>query len=354
MTMAAASVGLWRLVASLVLLAVAASLPSPLRAEELNVGTVGASSDAPFFIADKKGYFKDEGLSVNFIRFDSAAKMVAPLGTGELDVGGGATSAGLYNAVERGIDIKIVADKARNARGYGFQALMVRKDLIDSGKFKSYKDLKGLRVATSAVGNSESSVLNEALKLGGLTLADVEQTYIGFPQHPAAFANGAIDASITTEPTISFILRAGTAVRFAGVDEFFPNHQTAVIYYGAVFIAKKPEAARRFIRALVRGMRFYNGALEGGHLAGPNADEVISILTEYSNIKDPAIYRAIISQACDPDGNLDLPSLRKDWQFFKDTGEIDGSVTVDDVIDQRFVKEAVASLGPYRGPSQSH
>jgi NitT/TauT family transport system substrate-binding protein len=334
------------IVAGLVASSAGTALTAAAQAQPLNVGVVGTSSDAPFFIADKKGYFKDAGLTVNFIRFDSAAQMIAPLGAGQLDVGGGATSAGLYNAVARGVHIKIVADKARNAAGYGFQALLVRKELAD--KVKDYTDLKGLKIATSAVGNSESSLLNEALQKGGLKLTDIEQVYIGFPQHPAAYANGAIDASITTEPTISTILKQGTAVRRFGVDEFFPNHQTAVTFYGEDFAAKKPEAAKKFMQALLRGFRFYNDALEGGHLAGPNAEEAIAILTEYSIIKDPAIYRAITSHAVDPDGAVDMASLVKDWQFFKDSGQVDGSVTVDKVVDMSFAKQAVVSLGPYK------
>ena len=54
----------------------AALLVGPLRAQELQLGTTGASSDAPFFIAHKKGYFSEEGLNVKIIRFDSAAKMI--------------------------------------------------------------------------------------------------------------------------------------------------------------------------------------------------------------------------------------------------------------------------------------
>src|SRR5262249_11082478 len=154
------------------------------------------------------------------------------------------------------------------------------KALIESGQFKSYADLKGRKVAVSAAGNSESSLLNEALKKGGLHWGDADVVYLGFPQHIPAFANGAIDASITTEPTITAILKADTAVRFAGVDEFFPNHQTSVTFYGAQFIKQKPEEAGKFMRALIRGIRFYNDALESGHLKGPNAEEVITILTE--------------------------------------------------------------------------
>ena len=132
-------------------------LASPLAAQAdgdvLKVGVIGTVSDAPFFIAEKKGYFRDEGLSVDFTFFDSAAKMIAPLGIGELDIGGGATSAALYNAAGRAVNIRIVADKARNSKGFGFQSLVVRKDLQD--KIKSFVDLKGRKVAISAAGNSE-------------------------------------------------------------------------------------------------------------------------------------------------------------------------------------------------------
>src|SRR5215475_1880767 len=131
-------------------------------AQELAVGVIGASSDSPFFVADKRGYFKDEGLTVKFIRFDSAAKAMAPLGTGELLVASGATSAALYNAVKRGVPLKIVADKASNPPGFGFESLMVRKDLV--GTIKTLADFKGRKIAISAAGNSEDFLVDYALR----------------------------------------------------------------------------------------------------------------------------------------------------------------------------------------------
>src|SRR5882757_2326012 len=109
-----------RLLAALAVLAAAWVLPAVAGAETVRVGIVGASSDAPFFIADAKGYFAAEGLTVELMPFDSGAKMVAPLGTGDLDAGGGAVSVGLYNAVKRGVGLKIVADKVHYGPGYGF------------------------------------------------------------------------------------------------------------------------------------------------------------------------------------------------------------------------------------------
>ena len=55
---------------------------------KVKIGIVNASSDIAFFIADKKGYFREEGIEAEFVPFDSGAKMVAPLGAGQLDVAG--------------------------------------------------------------------------------------------------------------------------------------------------------------------------------------------------------------------------------------------------------------------------
>jgi NitT/TauT family transport system substrate-binding protein len=340
----------WKFAAAAVLAALSGL---PAGAEQLNVGLTSASSDSPFFIADKRGYFKDEGLTVNFVRFDSAAKMMAPLGTGELDVASGATSAALYNAVRRDVGLRIVADKAKNARKHGFQALMVRKDLFDSGKVKTVADFKGFKVAISAAGNSEAFLVDDALRKAGLSIKDVEPIYLGFPQHISAFTNGGIDASLTVEPALSSIVKAGKAVRFLGVDEFYPDFQTAVVFYSEKFAKERPDEARKFMRAYLRGARDYNDALQDGHLTAPAADGVIPILTEYSFIKDPAVYRAITSHYVDPNGEVNVAALKDAWQFFKDTKQINGSVTVDQVLDMSFAKWAAESLGPYQKKSAS-
>jgi len=321
-------------------------------AQELAVGTIGASSDSPFFIADKRGYFKDEGLTVKFIRFDSAAKAMAPLGTGELAVASGATSAALYNAVKRGVPLKIVADKAKNPPGFGFESLLVRKDL--EGKIKTLADFKGRKIAISAAGNSEDFLVDYALRKAGLTIHDVEPVYLGFPQHIAAFTNGGIDVSLTVEPSISSILKAEKAARFLGVDEFYPQFETAVVFYSEKFIKERPEDAKKFMRAYLRGARDYNDALDGDRLTAPAAADVIPILTEYSFIKNADVYKAMRSHFVDPNGTNNVASLKDVWQFFKNEKMIDGSVTVDDVVDPSFAKWAAEQLGPYKKKTAAH
>ncbi len=315
--------------------------------DTVRIATTSISSDATFFIADKKGYFKQEGLNALFINFNSGAKMIAPLGAGQLDVGGGSATAGLYNAIARGINVKIVADKGSMPTGYGFTSIMVRKDLIDSGKFKSFADMKGLTVAMGAEGTSGASAVNEALKIGGLKYSDIKVVTMGYPQHLLAFRNKAIDASLTSEPTVTRAMKEGVAVRFSTNDTFYPNEQVAVVLYGDEFIKSRPAVAKRFMRAYIKAVRFYNDALKDGKLAGPNAEEVIAILTEYTNIKDAGVYRAITPSGCNPDGLINMSSLEKDFQFFKEQGYIEGNVSVGQAVDNSFAAAVAKELGPY-------
>src|SRR5262249_23900217 len=112
------------------------ALDAPYRpavaADQVKIGIARTISYAGPYIADAMGIFRENGLDVSITGFNSAAQMIAPLGTGELDVGGGTVSAGFYNAVGRGIGMKIVADQAPIKPGYGYSSLMVAKDHADS------------------------------------------------------------------------------------------------------------------------------------------------------------------------------------------------------------------------------
>lgn len=321
----------------------AAAEPATVR-----IGVLNITSDAPFIIADRKGYFKDEGIEPVFTTFASSGNMVVPLSTGQLDAAGGAASAGIYNGVAHGVNVRIVADRGSDPPGYGFDALLVRKDLVTSGRFKTPKDLKGMTIAGNQPGSASASTLYELLVKYGLTFADVTRVNLDYPEHVAAFANGKIDAGITSEPQATAAEKLGVAVRIMGADAWYPRQQLSVVIFGGDFAKNQHAVAVRFMRAYIEAARFYYGALANGHLAGPNAAEVIAILTAATKQKDPAVYRAITPSAIDPDGRLNVASMRKDLQFFKDQGLIEGNVRVEDAIDTSFVEEAVKALGPYR------
>src|SRR5262249_3151709 len=109
----------------------------------------------------------------------------------------------------------------------------------------------------------------------------------------AALKNKSVDASASVEPGPALAIRNGDAVLIKSDDEILPNHQIAVLLYSEEFAFKRADAARRFMRAYIRAVRFYNGALKNGRLDGANADDVIAILSEATPIKSRDIYKLI-------------------------------------------------------------
>ncbi|HEY2186824.1 MAG TPA: ABC transporter substrate-binding protein, partial [Xanthobacteraceae bacterium] len=73
------------------------------------------------------------------------------------------------------------------------------------------------------------------------------------------------------------------------------------------------------------------------------------ILTRYSAIKDESLFRRIVPSWVDPNGEVNVTSLKKDLAFFRELGLIEKKDTsVDAVVDASFAKAAVARLGPYQ------
>jgi NitT/TauT family transport system substrate-binding protein len=321
----------------------AAETATPVR---LGVGTDSITM-TPFYLAEKMGYFKAEGLNVEFVPLPSAALMIAPLGAGQLDVGGGAITAGLYNAVGRGIDLKIVADLGSDPPGYGFQTLVVSKQLIASG-YKSVKDLRGKRIAITARGISTSALVAALLKTGGLTMNDVTMMYMPVADQIAAMRSGALDASLMPEPGPTLAEKEGVGVKVVHDDAYYPNQQIVAMLYGSNFLKKNREVGLRFMRAYLRGVRLYNDNLKNGKLSGKQAAIVMSIFAEATH-QDRSVLSRVTPSGDNPNGRLNVLTMRSDLDFFKSQGLIDSpSTSVDDAIDTSFAADAVKALGPYR------
>ena len=322
---------------------------APARAlDKVTIAYIGGTADVGFYIADAKGYLRDSGIEANFIVFDSDVRMIAPLSTGEIDIASGMINAGTYNAVERGITLRAVADKARNKGSYSYQALVVRKALWDSGEIRSMKDLKGRKFGLTGQAGNSYVVLAEGLAQAGLAIGDVDLAFMSLAQQSVAFAGGAIDASFLPEPFLSNAIRSGSAVSMLPVTKIRDDDVTGVITYGEIFTKNRPDVARKMTKAYIRGLRDYSDALKDNRIAGPGAAEVIDIMSRYSTVKDKALLGQIIPHYVDPDGELGVESLRKDWEFYRRAGLIRGDVGVDQAIDRRWVAEAVKELGPFR------
>ena len=314
---------------------------------EVSVGLTNSATDVGFFVADHKGYFAHEGIRPQFIVFDSAARMNAQFGSGDLDVGAGGLSAGLYNAIARGIDIRIVADKNSTPPGRASQKLLVRRDLVDSGRYKTLADLRNMRVATSAPGTAAMGTMTRILAKAGLKSGDINELHMSFSQMVLALDNKAIDAALPAEPQATQAMDAG-AVKVASDDEIYPDHQISAVLYSGAFAKSKPDVATRFLKAYIRAVRDVNDSLVDGRFAGPKGDAIVDVLVKYSLVKDPAVHRSFVQSAINPDGKLDLASMKEDLRVFREAGLIEGKVEVEQAVDLSFLQSVLKDLGPYK------
>jgi NitT/TauT family transport system substrate-binding protein len=191
--------------------------------------------------------------------------------------------------------------------------------------------------------------VSKFLKMGGLQYGDVKHVYLGFPLMIAALDNGAIDAAAISEPNATIAEQAGFGVRIMGNDQIYPNQQLTVLMYGGSFIANRRQTAQKFMNAYLKGVRFYNDALVNGHLRGRTASDVIAVITDVTGNKDPGIFRAMTASAVNPNGRLNVPSLKEDFAFFRDQGLLtDANVSVEAAVDSSFAENAVKTMGAYK------
>jgi len=205
------------------------------------------------YVAVEKGYFREQGLDVRLENLTGGADAVPFLATGELDMALGNVSVGLFNAFDRGADVKIIAPAGILPLQDSPLPLIVRKDLVDRGAVRTAADLQGRRVATNTRGGSVEYVLSKVLERAGLSIADVDQVTLPFPDMPPALSNNSIDAAIPAEPQATRAVNLGVGVPL--VKEIAPGKMTTVIMASGKLLRERPDAVRRWAVAYMRGTR---------------------------------------------------------------------------------------------------
>jgi NitT/TauT family transport system substrate-binding protein len=318
--------------AGVLVLVVALAAPAGA-ADTVKLGDLPAISNAGIYIAIEKGYFQERGVAVDIERFASAGKMTAPLATGQLDVSVGSPSAGLFNSIAGGMDFKIVADKGQVRPGYNFIPLIVRKDLVDSGKVKTLKDLKGLKIANGAKGINLDYFLAKMLEHVGLGYDAVDVVYMSYPDGVKALASRAVDAAFAPEPWGAQAEKEKIGTRLFVTEDVpaLATFQVAAIMYSGKFIKERPKVARAFMQAYVQGLKLYNskGGLKDAEIAG--------ILAKHLKLPVETI-QATFPVYLDPSGKLRVQDLAAFQDWFHRMGWVKETVAMDRVVDQSFLE----------------
>src|SRR5258708_10598542 len=115
----------------------------------------------PLTVAERKGYFRDEGLEVEIPDFAGGARALQALVGGSADMVSGAYEHTINMAAKKQ-PIRAVVLQAK----YSSIALVMSKE--KAAKYKSAKDLKGMKIGVTAPGSSTNMFMNNLLPNDGL------------------------------------------------------------------------------------------------------------------------------------------------------------------------------------------
>ena len=219
----------------------------PKQVEKIVVGAETVAHASPLWIAENKGYFKDEGLNVEIRGFDSGRTALRTMLNGEdVDIATAAQTPVISNSFGRN-DYAIIGTMMYSDND---GKMLARRDKGIS----SPSDLKGKTVGVTS-GSSGHFFLGLFLAYHGLRMTDVKIVDIEATGLPQALMEGQVDAIATWEPHIykaskalgnkAFLLPAGGMYR----EDFYFIARKA-------FIKKHPEALTRFLRAIEKGEDF--------------------------------------------------------------------------------------------------
>ncbi len=293
----------------------------------LKVAYIPITSFGPIFIAKDEGYFAEQGIKIELTKFQSAQQAIPSLIQGEVDVSSTTINPALFNAIAKGANIKIVADKGSTGGQCDFNALVVKKDLYDNGNLTTMEQLKGKKIAMATRPNY---LLIKALDKANLTSKDVESIDMGFPEIVVAFENNAIDAAVMTEPYLYQVLKTGKAKILLLSGEIIPNFSGYPLAFGPNLLEKNRTLGKKFMIAYLKGVKQYN---EG------KTRRNMEILKNYTQF-DAEILQGSCWGAIRQDGYIEKDPIMQyqDWLF--ENKYIDVRVADNQIMDMSFVDYA--------------
>jgi NitT/TauT family transport system substrate-binding protein len=243
----------------------------------------------PLTIAEKRGFFKDEGLDVTISDFGGGAKSLQALVGGSVDVVTGAYEHTIRMQA-KSQDIVAVVELGR----FPGIVLAVKKSL--AGEIKSAADLKGRKIGVTAPGSSTALTAQYAMVKAGLKATDAAIIGVGGSASAvAAMKKGEIDAISHLDPVIAKLEADGDVVAMidtrteAGTKALFGgSNPAAVLYTRRDFIEKNPETTQKLVNAFVKALKW---------IATASPDDIANSVPPEYHLGDRALYIAAVKKS---------------------------------------------------------
>jgi NitT/TauT family transport system substrate-binding protein len=237
----------------------------------------------PLTIAERKGYFKNEGLDVEIVDFPGGAKALQAMVGGSADVVSGAYEHTI-NMHAKGQPIVGIALQGR------YNGIVVGISKSKAAQFKSTADLKGMKVGVTAPGSSTHMAVQNLAVKAGLKPDDFSAILVGASAGAvAAMKRGNIDAISNLDPVITKLETDGDIVVIADTrtakgmkDVYGGAYHAGCIYASVEWVKKNPNTTQAIVNAMVRAVVWLRAA---------SVDDVIATVPSEYYGADLALYR---------------------------------------------------------------
>ncbi len=215
----------------------------------------------PLTLAERLGYFRDEGLQVEILDFAGGAKALQAMMGGSADVVSGGFDHVIVMRARGQLLRSFVLQGATPAISLGVATRRV-------AQYQSAKSLKGMKIGVTAPGSSTHAFVNHLLATAGLAPDDVSIIGVGTGAAAvAAMRAGHLDAVANIEPAITMMQRAGTikvvveTVSVQGARALFGSPlPSGSLYAREKFISSRPHTVQALTNAMVRALMWLAAA----------------------------------------------------------------------------------------------
>ena len=285
------------------------------------------NNQLPFRIAIAKGFFKDQGLTVEPIFVRGGPTALAALISGDVDFAsiGGAQAA--IRSRAKGLDVHIIASQS-NYTNY---------TLLGSKQAKTVEDLRGKIIGVTGAGAFSDFAIRIYLKRNNLDPdRDVVLRAIGGTAVRAvALERGLIAAAPFSAEDAVRLLDKGYPM-IVNLNEALRIPQSVFVTRGDV-LEKYPETSKRFLKAVILGMQIAKNhkqeAIKTGYASGLKGEP--DVINRSYDLFSPG-YPSDLSIAVDGIQIMLDEDIR--------TGMVDKKFTLDKVINDRILKQAQQEL----------